>query len=182
MAELTGSLARPGPAPPGDGPDVREPPRAVPRCKMLLFRAGGELFALALERVREVCPRAAITRVPRAPAQVLGIMNLRGRAITLVDLPRCLGLPAGAADPPHVIVLDLRDPELAVGVLAEGIHQVAEVELRGTGGGSGPDGFGGAEGPELVEVSGRVATVLDPVRALAGTFPGVGTAGAGDRP
>ncbi len=180
MAELTGLPAGTGVPAPGGGAAAPEPPRGAARRKMLLFRGGGEWFALALERVREVCPRGGITRVPRAPAQVLGVMNLRGRAVVLVDLPHCLGLPAGGAEAPHVVLLDLGDPDLAVGVLAERIDQVVEVEWRGPAGPAGPDGAGGVEGPELVEVEGHVATALDPMRVLAVALPGVVTGGAGD--
>jgi len=162
------------PAPAAAGPALP----AVPRRKLLLFRAAGEWFAVALDRVREVCPRSSITRVPRAPAQVLGVMNLRGRAVVLVDLPRCLSLPAGGADADHVILFDLGDPDLAVGVLADRIDQVVEVEVKGPAGS--PDRGEGVEGPELVEAKGHVATLLDPTRVVAVALPGAASGGAGD--
>lgn len=173
MVELSGVPARVEGSGPGGGPQLPSLPPEAPRRKVLLFRAAGEWFAMGLDRVREICPRAPITRVPRAPAQVLGVMNLRGRPVVLVDLPHCLGLRAGGADAPQVVLLDLGDPDLAVGVLAERIDQVVEVELRG-----GEDA-GGAEGPELVEVQGRVATLVDPVRALARALPNVAGGGPG---
>ncbi len=180
MAELTGVPARVGAPGPGGGIAVPADPAAAPRRKVLLFRTAGEWFAVTLDRVREICARAAVTRVPRAPAQVLGVMNLRGRAVILLDLPRCLGLPPGGGEAPHVVLLDLGDPDLAVGVLADRIEQVAEVGLRGAAGALGPDGPGRAEGPELVEVEGRVATVLDPMRVLATALPGVAGGGTGE--
>lgn len=161
--------------------------RAVPaapsgglRRKVLLFRTVGEWFGLPLDRVREVCSRAAITRVPRAPAQVLGMMNLRGRPVVLLDLPRCLDLPGGGGDADHVILFDLGDPDLTVGILADGVDQVVEVEVRGSEGSSGPGGDVAGEGSELVEAKGHVATLLDPVRVMAVALPGVVGGGAGE--
>jgi purine-binding chemotaxis protein CheW len=147
---------------------------------VLLFGVAGEWFALPLDRVREVCPRAAITRVPRAPSQVLGVMNLRGQPVVLVDLPRCLNLPGGGPDAPQVVLLDLGDQDLAVGLLADRIDQVVEVEAQGPAGGHGPEGPGGEGGPELVELGGHVATVLDPIRLLGPALPGVASGGSGE--
>ncbi len=171
------SAGPPEPAGPGGPPPAAE----VPRRKVLLFQAAGEWFALPLDRVREVCPRAAITRVPRAPAQVLGVMNLRGRAAVLLDLPRCMDLPAGEGGAEQVVLFDLGDPDLAVGVLADRVDQVVEVEMRGTAGSPGPAGSGGdGEGAELVEAKGHVATLLDPTRVMAIALPGVAGGGAGE--
>ena len=180
MAEVTGLPAALGASAPGSGPAVSGDLPEAPRRKVLLFRVAGEWFAITLDGVREICSRTAITRVPRAPAPVIGVMNLRGRAVILLDLPRCLGLPAGGGGAPHVVLLDLGDPDLAVGVLADRIDQVVEVELRGPAGALGPDGPGGAEGPQLVEVEGHVATLLDPMRVLAQALPGVAGGGAGE--
>ena len=149
MLEVTGF-----PAPLGAAPPV---PAAAPRRKVLVFRAAGEWFAVALARVREVCPRAPVTRVPRAPAQVLGVMNLRGRVVTLVDLARCLDLPADGGAGAHVVLLDLGDPDLAVGLVADRIDQV-------------------------VEIGGRAVTLLDPVQVLAQALPGVEREQTGDSP
>ena len=151
----------------------------APRRKVLLFRAAGEWFALPLERVREVCPRAGVTRVPRAPAPVLGVMNLRGRVVTVVDLARCLGLPAEGEAGPHLVLLDLGDPDLSVGLPADRIDQVADLDPGAPGGSGRPEGAGGADGAELLEVGGHVATLLDPVRVLAPVLLGVPGEGSG---
>jgi purine-binding chemotaxis protein CheW len=53
----------------------------------------GQLFGLPIDRVHEVFVASAITSVPLAPREVLGLLNLRGRVITAVCLRRRLGLP-----------------------------------------------------------------------------------------
>lgn len=96
---------------------------------LLLFKSGGEWFGLPIEEVEEVQPLSKITRIPHASGEVLGIMNLRGKVLTLYDLLALLQAPRR---PPQegdqVIVLNL-DPELIVGIVVEGIGQVKEVPL-----------------------------------------------------
>ena len=61
----------------------------------------GQLFGLKLERVRDVFVPRGLSRVPLAPPEVAGLLNLRGRIVTAIDLRRRLGLgprdEAGAA-------------------------------------------------------------------------------------
>ncbi|HEX2449197.1 MAG TPA: chemotaxis protein CheW [Methyloceanibacter sp.] len=54
---------------------------------------GGQLFGLRLERVRDVFVPRGISQVPLAPPEVAGLLNLRGRIVTAIDLRRRLGLP-----------------------------------------------------------------------------------------
>ncbi len=54
---------------------------------------GGQLFGIRLERVRDVFVPKNISQVPLAPAEVAGLLNLRGRIVTAIDLRRRLGLP-----------------------------------------------------------------------------------------
>jgi len=53
---------------------------------------GGELFGLPIGRVQDVFVPDRLTRVPLAPPEIAGILNLRGRIVTLVDLCQRLGL------------------------------------------------------------------------------------------
>jgi len=54
---------------------------------------GGQLFGLLLERVRDVFVPRGLSQVPLAPPEVAGLLNLRGRIVTAIDLRRRLGLP-----------------------------------------------------------------------------------------
>ena len=57
---------------------------------------GGQLFGLRLERVRDVFVPRGLSQVPLAPPAVAGLLNLRGRIVTAIDLRRCLGFPPRA--------------------------------------------------------------------------------------
>ena len=53
---------------------------------------GGQLFGLPILRVQDVFTPERLTRVPLAPSEIAGVLNLRGRIVTLIDMRRRLGL------------------------------------------------------------------------------------------
>src|SRR5438309_1347161 len=55
---------------------------------------GGQLFGLPISRVQDVFAPERLARVPLAPLEIAGLLNLRGRIVTAVDMRRRLGLPA----------------------------------------------------------------------------------------
>jgi purine-binding chemotaxis protein CheW len=55
---------------------------------------GGQLFGLPISRVQDVFVPERLARVPLAPQEVAGLLNLRGRIVTAIDLRHRLGLPA----------------------------------------------------------------------------------------
>ncbi len=69
-------------------------------------KVGGQLFGLPILRVQDVFKPERVTRVPLAPPEIAGVLNLRGRIVTLVDLRKRLDLP-----PPRE-----GQPQMAVGV------------------------------------------------------------------
>ena len=65
---------------------------------------GGQLFGLPISRVQDVFAPDRLTRVPLAPPEIAGLLNLRGRIVTAIDLRRRLGLEALAGDAPRMAV------------------------------------------------------------------------------
>src|SRR5215475_3142568 len=53
----------------------------------------GQLFGLPISRVQDVFMPDRLTRVPLAPPEIAGVLNLRGRIVTTIDMRRRLGLP-----------------------------------------------------------------------------------------
>lgn len=99
----------------------------------VVFRIGSERYGLPLAAVREVVNPAPMSVVPRAPRSVRGIMNLRGRVITIVDLETLLALAPGRPSPEplpqgKVVLLDRgrRDLGLLIGEV-EGVHSLEEI-------------------------------------------------------
>ena len=97
----------------------------------ITFKLGNELFAINVERVREVLEVSAITRVPTAPDYMLGVVNVRGKAIPVVDLRKRFGLPSIQDTlSTRIIVMELMlDGEATVlGGMADSVHEVIELD------------------------------------------------------
>jgi purine-binding chemotaxis protein CheW len=60
---------------------------------LVTMRLAGQLCGLPVLAVRDVLGEQPITRIPLAPPEVAGSLNLRGRIVTAIDLRRRLGLP-----------------------------------------------------------------------------------------
>jgi purine-binding chemotaxis protein CheW len=71
------------------------PPRAVPQDngEFVSVTVAGQLFGIPVLQVQDVLGPQRITRIPLAPAEVAGSLNLRGRIVTAIDLRTRLRLP-----------------------------------------------------------------------------------------
>lgn len=93
----------------------------------LTFTLGEEDFALEIARVREVLDYTDITKVPRMPEFLRGVINLRGNVVPVVDLRLKLGMSAieRSVDTCIVIVDILIDGEMIqMGALADSVKEV----------------------------------------------------------
>jgi len=100
-------------------------------AQYITFRLGDELFAISVGQVREVLEIGRITAVPTAPEYMRGVVNVRGKAIPVVDLRLRFGLPRGADTlNTRIIVMELNlDGEATVvGGVADSVHEVIELE------------------------------------------------------
>lgn len=93
-----------------------EPPKD-PTVQLCAFRVGNEEYAVDIMRVVEILPPQAITPIPRAPAIVEGVMQLRGAILPVVDLrKRLLGPDVPAAPRTRLLVCLLGRRRVAVRV------------------------------------------------------------------
>jgi purine-binding chemotaxis protein CheW len=65
---------------------------------------GGQLFGLPISRVQDVFMPERVTRVPLSAPEIAGVLNLRGRIVTVIDMRRRLGLPPRTDDKPSMAV------------------------------------------------------------------------------
>ena len=92
-------------------------PEEVPTEPLLVVVAGERSCALPLEGVLEVVPARPYAALPGAPPAVRGVVNVRGRVITVVDLGAALDLPPSTTSPDHrVLVLDHAGRRIGVAV------------------------------------------------------------------
>jgi purine-binding chemotaxis protein CheW len=84
---------------------------------------GGQLFGLPISRVQDVFMPERLTRVPLSQVEIAGVLNLRGRIVTVIDMRARLGLSRSDDDtPPMAVGVDLRGE--SYGLL---IDQIGEV-------------------------------------------------------
>ena len=93
---------------------------------LVCFRIGQETFGVDIFSVREIVKAQAITPVPGTAEHVLGIINLRGKIISVVDLAQRLGLGAAAVDrQSRIFVVDLDG--VTVGFLVDAATEVLKL-------------------------------------------------------
>ncbi|MFK5894043.1 MAG: chemotaxis protein CheW, partial [Pseudomonadota bacterium] len=86
----------------------------------------GEKYGIDVMLVKEVLRNIEIAPVPGAPDYVLGIINLRGNVVTVIDTRTRLGLPQKEVDDnSRVIVIETEDQ--SVGILVDAIAEVADI-------------------------------------------------------
>ena len=71
------------------------------------FRLGGKDYAFPIDQTREIVELRSITPTPEVPAHIVGVTNLRGQIIPIVDLQRVLTPGAPATPSRHAVVIDV---------------------------------------------------------------------------
>jgi len=86
----------------------------------------GQLFGLPIGRVLDVFVPSRLTRVPLAPYDIGGVLNLRGRIVTVIDLRRRLGLP-DRKDDAAAMAIGIERAGEAYGLLVDSVGEVMRV-------------------------------------------------------
>ena len=149
----------------------------------VLFRLGEEGYALPVDVVTGVVGFEPPTPVPHAPRAVMGVVNLRGRVLPVVDLKLRFGVEGFAAGP-HARILVAEGPAGPVGVVVDAVTEVASFsaeEMRPV-----PDGVLGAEAAAafvgMIERADGLVILLDPEHTMYANEPGSVPAGTAEAP
>jgi len=94
--------------------------------ELLEFRLASERYALETRHIQEVHPLRELTPLPCTPSFVLGIVNVRGRILPVLDIKRFFGLPEQGLTDLHRIIV-VRGHDLELGLLADVIVGVRKV-------------------------------------------------------
>ncbi len=94
--------------------------------RFLSFSLGNEEYAIPLLSVREVMGMPEITAIPQSPSFFLGIMNLRGQVISVVDLRIKLGMKPQVLKEMAVIICDLQT--MCLGIVVDSVNSVISPE------------------------------------------------------
>jgi purine-binding chemotaxis protein CheW len=100
--------------------------------QLLVVEAGGRLYALPSEHVREITTMLPTTRLPGAPPDVRGLVNLRGQLFAVLDLAQRISGAPSLATEPDVIVLSVDGRTL--GVVVDEVREVVQADetVRGS--------------------------------------------------
>jgi purine-binding chemotaxis protein CheW len=142
-----------------------------PESQYCVFRSGRERFCLPVLDVEEVLDWPLVTKVPLAPAYLVGIFNLRGAIVPLIDIAITEGRRPGLL-PKHVVVASLRGEgthdDLQLGIAADeviGTYSVSTEDLLEQAPENVPHCVG------MLRHDDRLALVID-LRRLLEVFPG----------
>lgn len=98
----------------------------------LTFRLGEEMFALDVSRVREVLDISTITKVPRSPDFMRGVINVRGSVVPVIDMRMKFEMPkAEQTVDTRIVVMEIAlDGDLTtIGTLADAVHNVMDIAI-----------------------------------------------------
>ena len=93
--------------------------------RLVVFNLGEEEFAVEVAQVQEIIEMQDITRLPRAPGFIKGILNLRGKILPVIDLRERLGLPESSSEAQRIVITQLE--EQFVGMMVDSVTEVLPI-------------------------------------------------------
>jgi chemotaxis signal transduction protein len=159
----------------------------IQQTPYLTFSVGDEEYGVSVLKVREILEYETVTRVPRAPSFVRGVINLRGRVVPVVDMAVRFGLaPSPVTNRSCIVIVEaeLLGEAVVMGLVADSVSQVVEFlpgEIEA------PPSFGTRADVAYLKGLGRAGRrfvlLLDLDRVLAeGEVEQVAALGAGEGP
>ena len=138
--------------------------------KYLTFKLGPESYGIGILKVQEIIGMMAVTRMPRTPGYVRGVVNLRGKVIPVLDLRLKFGMETREdTDRTCIIVVQLRsgDSVITMGIIVDEVSEVLDVKAEQI---EPPPSFGMAVDVSFImgmgKVGQKVVLLLDADRIL----------------
>lgn len=138
--------------------------------KYLTFRLGAEEYGLIILRVREIIGLMDITRVPRTPHHIRGVINLRGKVIPVLDLRAKFGMETKEdTEETCIIVVEvcIENSPVQIGILVDAVSEVLDIQESDIE--DAPNFGGGFEGDFILgmgKVKNQVKILLDIEKVL----------------
>ena len=134
--------------------------------QLVSFNIGQEEFGLDIQRIQEINRMVDITRVPNSPEFVSGVINLRGKVITIIELRKRFGFPPKEKDKnTRIIVVELG--EAVIGFIVDAVQEVIRIPKNIT---EPPPPIVAGIGSEYItavaKLENRLLILLDPDRIL----------------
>ncbi|MEK6678145.1 MAG: chemotaxis protein CheW [Nitrospirota bacterium] len=103
---------------------------AEPSTQYCTFRFENELYGIEIDQIQEIINLQKVFPVPRAPNYIMGVINLRGNIVPVIDIKPILKLPMWKQDINSSIVLINADSNMIIGIVVDEIGDV--VSLTGS--------------------------------------------------
>ena len=139
-------------------------------AQYLTFLLGEHVFALGIERVREIIQYAQMTTVPHTPGFVRGVINLRGAVVPVIDLQARLGrVRATVGEKTCIVIFDAHSDgeRIELGLMVEAVSEVIEIDAAQI---EPAPQFGAVVRREYIHgmarLKNRFVVLLDPERSL----------------
>ena len=108
-------------------PTAGSSPRAT--ITYVTVEVGEQMFGLPIKRVHDVFVSPALTVVPLAPPEVAGLLNLRGRVVTAIDLRRRFGMPQAPAGI-RPMTVGIEDGPESFGFIVDAVGEVVTLDAE----------------------------------------------------
>lgn len=150
---------------------MEEIKEGIGQQQYLTFCLAGEEYAINILRVKEIIEYDVVTKVPKTPAWIRGVINLRGNVVPVVDLAVKFGMePSPRTKLSCIIIVEFegKGEDVVMGVVADSVSQVIEF---GPGDIDSPPTFGTRVDVEYLLAMGKLgkkfALILDIDRVLS---------------
>ena len=97
--------------------------------QVVIFRLGREELGARIEQVKEIIEMTYITRMPKAPSFIEGVINLRGEVVAVIDLARRFDIPASErGEETRIVVVDVDNN--IVGMIVDSVPEVLKISAE----------------------------------------------------
>jgi len=110
-----------------DEDNIEESQSKKNMLRVLAFKLGDETYCVEIHQVKTVVKPGQISRVPNTPEFVLGIMNLRGEVLSIIDIRYFFGLEANQK-PKDLRVLVTDAAGANTGIMVDGINEAIDID------------------------------------------------------
>jgi purine-binding chemotaxis protein CheW len=99
------------------------------RHELITFGIAGQLFGIDIMAIREIRAWSPVTRLPRVPDYVAGVVNLRGAVLPVIDLSLRLGWPATETTPRNPIIVTVIDGQ-SRGLIVHDVNDIVSIDTN----------------------------------------------------
>lgn len=96
--------------------------------QIVMFKLGDEHFAVETSIVQGINDMMQITRVPKSPAHIKGLINLRGSIVSLLDLNLLLNIEHSENEQSNIIILNIGEEQ--IGITVDCVQEVLEIDEK----------------------------------------------------